>query len=198
MKINLISYLDPMHHFGGGEMIVRRLIQVGKERGHTFQFTTAKRRNYEYDLTSDFDLLVDIFNYPETLKSRGAWVRLNGDLISHVIKKGRFFHMTTAYADVCNLGYLPCSGNQTEFCVHKAPKKISRNLAARDFSRRCFATNPLVQKSFENSIANIYLSPLHRRISERVLNIEEKSKVIIVRPIIDLKKFLQQKPGERH
>jgi hypothetical protein len=84
--------------------------------------------------------------------------------------------MTTAYADVCNLGYLPCSGNQTEFCVHKAPKKISRNLAARDFSRRCFATNPLVQKSFENSIANIYLSPLHRRISERVLNIEEKSK----------------------
>ena len=189
MKINLISYLDPFNHNGGGEMIVRRLIEFGQERGHQFNFTSAKRKAFEYDSNADFDWLVDVFNYPETLLSRGSWIQLDMEFLSSVIKKSRFVHMTTAYADVCNLGYHPCSGNQAAICEHKSPLKISRNFAARDFSTACFAENPLVRKSFENSLANIYLSPLHQKISSQILNICDVEKSVIVQPIINVAEF---------
>ena len=170
-------------------MVVRRLIEVGQERGHQFRFTSAKGRKSEYDKDADFDWLIDIFNYPETLKSRGSWIRLDMDFLSAVIENRRFIHMTNAYADVCNLGYLPCNGNQADICEHKSPLRISRNLAARDFSPACFTLNPLVLKSFVNSVANVYVSPLHQRISSQVLQIDDAMKSIVLRPIIDVKKF---------
>lgn len=189
MKINLVSYLDPFIHHGGGEMVVRRLVEVGQERGHEFKFTSARGRKSEYDETADFDWLIDIFNYPETLKSRGSWIRLDMELLASVIEKRRFIHMTNAYADVCNLGYLPCNGSQKDICEHKSPLRISRNLAARDFSYSCSAINPLVRKSFTNSKANIYVSPLHQKISSKILQIDDSKKSIILRPIINVQKF---------
>jgi len=189
MKINVVSYLNPYKYLGGGEMVSRSLIEFGKQRGHSFTFTSARDRNRQYNADADFDLLIDIFNYPETLKSRGAWIQLDPDFFRQIVLNRPFVHMTNAYADVCNLGYLPCSGNQSDTCVHKSPLNITRNVAARDFSKQCFSLNPLVRQTYLNSLANIYVSPLHQKISAGVLGIDDADKAIVARPIIETDNF---------
>jgi len=189
MNINVISYLNPFKYSGGGEMVNRRILAAGKERGHSFTFTSARNKVRGYNSSADFDLLIDVFNFPETLKSRGSWIHINETFLSHVVTHRPFVHMTNAYADVCNLGYLPCNGNQSDACDHKSVMQIGRNIAARDFSNRCFSLNPLVRQTYTNSLANIYVSPLHHEVSSRVLGVDDSSKAIIVRPIIDTSDF---------
>lgn len=189
MIINLVSYLNPFKYSGGGEMVNRRLIEAGEQRGHVFKFTSARNRVQNYDHKADLDFLIDIFNYPETLKSRGAWIRLKQGFLTSVIESRPFVHMTNAYADVCNLGYLPCSGDRKNICEHKSLLRIGRNLASRDFSRSCFAIDPFIQKTYKNSLANIYVSPLHQSITSRVLGYDDSAKAIIARPIIDVNNF---------
>lgn len=188
MQINLVSYLNPFQHNGGGEMVNRRLIEVGKDRGHNFNYVFAKKKTNDYNDDADFDLLIDVFNYPETLRSRGAWIHLPANLLEHISKSRKFVHMTNAYADICNLGYIPCSGNSKSKCAHKNIKNVVRNIAAKDFSSSCFAQNNLVKNLFLKSSLNVYVSPLHRDITNRVLNIKE-DKSLILKPIIDVDKF---------
>jgi glycosyltransferase involved in cell wall biosynthesis len=189
LKINFVSYLNPYKYSGGGEMVNRRLIEKGIVRGHKFTFTSAKNRIIDYDKSADIDFLVDIFNYPETLKSRGAWIHLDSKLIEGIVSSRPFIHMTNAYADVCNLGYLPCSGRSVNPCAHKSQFKLKRNIAAKEFGRTCFATKTIVKESYQKSILNLYVSPLHREITNRVLNMDDTKKSIVVRPIIDLNAF---------
>ena len=189
MKINFISYLNPFNHNGGGEAVNRQLIEVGQSRGHTFTFTSARNALNNYDDAADLDFLCDVFNFPETLKSAGAWIHLQNNFLQKVVKERPFVHMTNAYADVCNLGYLPCSGQQSNPCDYKSPLKIRRNLAARDFRTDCFASNPLTRGAYLKSLMNIYVSPLHQKITNKVLGIDDSTKSIVLKPIIDTANF---------
>jgi glycosyltransferase involved in cell wall biosynthesis len=189
MKINFVSYLNPFKHSGGGEVVNRQLIEEGISRGHEFKFTSAKNKLSGYEESADFDFLADIFNFPETLKSRGAWIHLDKNLIQKIVNSRPFVHMTNAYADVCNLGYLPCSGNANSICAHKSTLQFKRNLAAKDFQRNCFADNTLVRDTFINSIANIYVSPMHREVTNQVLGLDDLNKSIVVKPIINTDDF---------
>ena len=189
MKINFISYLNPFKYTGGGEVVNRHLIEEGINRGHEFNFTSAKNKISNYNVSADIDFLVDIFNFPDTLKSRGAWIHLDTNLIQNIVKSRPFVHMTNAYADVCNLGYLPCSGNAKSICEHKSLLQIKRNFAARDFQRNCFSKNELVRDAYLNSIANIYVSPKHRDVTNQILGLDDLSKSIVVKPIIDTSDF---------
>jgi glycosyltransferase involved in cell wall biosynthesis len=189
MKINYISYLNPFKYNGGGEVVNRQLVEEGVKRGHNFKFTSAKNRMSDYDEVADFDFLADIFNFPETLKSRGAWIHLDENLIQKIVNSRPFVHMTNAYADVCNLGYLPCSGSAKSICEHKSPLQVRRNLAAKDFRRDCFAENKLVRDSYKNSIANIYVSPKHRDVTNQVLGLDDSNNSIVVKPIINTSDF---------
>ncbi len=193
MKINFISYLNPFKYSGGGEMVNRRLIESGIERGHKITLTSAKNRVCEYDKSADLDFLVDIFNYPETLKSRGAWIHLHNNFIKNILSSRPFVHMTNAYSDVCNLGYLPCSGEAQSKCPHKSPCNLRRNIAAKDFRIECFSMRELVKSSFLNSILNIYMSPMHQRITNKILNINDANKSIIVKPIVNTDEFYDRK-----
>lgn len=188
MQINLVSYLNPFEHNGGGEMVNRRLIEVGKNRGHSFNYTFAKKKSDEYNENADFDLLIDVFNYPETLKSRGAWVHLPIKLLEHISNNRKFIHMTNAYADICNLGYLPCSGNNQSQCPHKNPLHLIRNIAAKDFKSLCFAQENLVRNLYVKSLLNVYVSPLHRDITNKVLLISDE-KSLVLKPIIEVENF---------
>jgi glycosyltransferase involved in cell wall biosynthesis len=189
LKINFISYLNPFRFHGGGEVVNRQVIEAGLSRGHTITLTSARNALNHYDESADLDFLCDVFNFPETLKSRGAWVNLKNSLLQKIIRERPFIHMTNAYADVCNLGYLPCSGDQSSPCQYKSPLKIKRNIAARDFKADCFATNSLVREAYLNSLLNVYVSPLHRRITNRVLQIDDVTRSIVLRPIIDTNDF---------
>jgi glycosyltransferase involved in cell wall biosynthesis len=189
MKINFVSYLNPFKHSGGGEVVNRQLIEEGISRGHEFSFTSAKNKLTEYKESADLDFLADVFNFPETLKSRGAWIHLDKNLIQRIVNSRPFVHMTNAYADVCNLGYLPCSGNAKSTCAHKSPLQIKRNFAAKDFQRNCFADNKLVRDTYTNSVANIYVSPKHRDVTNQVLGLDDLNKSIVVKPIINTDDF---------
>ena len=189
MNINFVSYLNPFKHSGGGEMVNRQLIEAGKLRGHKFNFTSARNRENHYDKDADIDLLADIFNFPGTLKSRGAWISLSSPLIDFITKNRPFMHLNNAYADICNLGYLPCSGNTSEVCPHKSLLQIKRNITSLDFSSNCYSTNAQVKSAFLNSVANIFVSPLHSQIISKALGIPDSLKRIIIRPLIKTEDF---------
>jgi len=189
MKINFVSYLNPFKFNGGGEQVNKELIQSGIERGHEFTFTSARNKSRDYRDNADFDFLVDIFNYPETLKSRASWIRFNNSWLDEIVTNRPFIHMTNAYADICNLGYLPCSGSSSDPCLHKSRPNLKRNIAALDFQQNCFSQRKIVKDSYNNSLFNVYVSPLHKQITNRVLDYDDSGKSIILRPLIDTKVF---------
>ena len=42
MKIDCLSYFDPLKYSGGGEMITRALIEEGRRRGHTVRLRSVR------------------------------------------------------------------------------------------------------------------------------------------------------------
>ncbi len=189
MKINFVSYLNPFKFSGGGETVNKALIKAGRNRGHEFTFTTARNRQLGFDKTSDLDFLVDIFNFPQTMKSRGNWIHLDPRLISDIVKNRPFVHLSHAYVDVCNLGYLPCSGNAKNPCPDKSNFSISRSIISRELGTECFAQNDLVRLSFVNSLANIFVSPLHLQTTEGILKQPLQTNSMILKPVISLEIF---------
>ena len=178
-----------MKYSGGGEMINREIIEKGISRGHHVFFSSVRNRTSEINLDADLYLLADIFNFPHTIKSRGNWLNFSGSFLSDVINNKKFMHLNTAYSDICNLGYLPCSGKSEMKCKHKSKSRIKQNIVTRDFSTNCFSFNHLVKQSYLKSIANIFMSPLHKKVIEKTIGIPESYNSLILNPIIDTKKF---------
>jgi len=44
MKIDCLSYFNPLKYSGGGEMITRALIEEGRRRGHTVRLRSVRPR----------------------------------------------------------------------------------------------------------------------------------------------------------
>ncbi len=192
MKIDCLSYFNPLVYSGGGEMITRALIEEGRRRGHTVRLRTIRPRMDEGAGAADLYWLVDVFNFPQTLKSRGAWLRFAPALLEDIATNRPFIHMSNAYVDVCNLGHLPCSGQAQAPCPHKSPARLVHNLALRDFGRQCFALDPLVRKLFARSALNVYLSPLHQRTIEGILGDARGQAAFVLKPMIDNSAFYNQ------
>ncbi|MBK5913176.1 glycosyltransferase family protein [Rhodocyclus purpureus] len=185
MKIDCLSYFSPLKYGGGGEMVTRALIEEGRRRGHTIRLRSVRPRVDESDGPADLYWLVDVFNFPQTLKSRGAWLCFPPALLEDIAANRLFIHMSNAYTDVCNLGHLPCSGQAQAQCAHKSPLRLVHNLALRDFGVQCFAQNPLVRNLFSRSALNIYVSPLHQRTIEGILGEARGRASFVLKPMID-------------
>lgn len=193
MKIDCLSYFHPLQFGGGGEMITRALIEEGRKRGHTIRLRSVRPKIDEGIGDADLYWLVDVFNFPQTLKSRGAWQHFPTALLEDIANNRPFIHMSNAYVDVCNLGYLPCSGNAQARCLHKSPAHLVRNLALRDFGQECFARAPLVRKLFARSVLNVYLSPLHQQTIECILSEGDMPESFVLKPMINSTAFYDQK-----
>jgi glycosyltransferase involved in cell wall biosynthesis len=189
MKIDCISYFNPLKYSGGGEMITRTLIEEGRRRGHTIRIRSVRPRIDEGVGSADLYWLVDVFNFPQTLKSRGAWLRFPPSFLEDIADHRPFVHMSNAYVDVCNLGHLPCSGKAQKQCAHKSPLNIVHNLALLDFGQQCFGQGSLVRKLFSQSALNVYLSPLHRETIVGILGAVGGSNAFVLKPTIDSKVF---------
>jgi glycosyltransferase involved in cell wall biosynthesis len=192
MNVECLSYMNPLEYGGGGEMITRALINEGEARGHTININSVRPGIRTKSRDTDLFWLVDVFNFPQTLRSRGAWLQFSRSWLEHIADNAKFIHMNNAYVDVCNLGYLPCSGNAKTSCDHKSIANISRNIALRDFSKSCFAMDPLVKKIFMQSALNVYLSPLHQSVIEKILGSKGLAKSLIVKPTVDSNLFYNQ------
>lgn len=193
MNIDCLSYFDPFHYGGGGEMITRALIEEGRRRGHNIRLRSVRPSRQESEGNADLFWLIDVFNFPQTLKSRGAWLHFPEVLLDEIAEKRPFIHMSNAYVDVCNLGHLPCSGHSQANCMHKSPAHLIHNIAVRDFGRQCFAINPLVRKLFARSALNVYLSPLHQQTIEGILGEDKGQASYVIKPTIDSSIFFDRK-----
>jgi glycosyltransferase involved in cell wall biosynthesis len=174
-------------------MITRSLIEVGRRRGHSIRLRSVRPGADDGIGQADLYWLVDVFNFPQTLKSRGAWLRFPHALLKDIAANHPFIHMSNAYVDVCNLGHLPCSGRALAQCAYKSPLRLLRNLASRDFGQQCFALDPLVRELFARSALNIYLSPLHQSTIEGILGDARGQAAFVLKPMIDSTVFYDQK-----
>ncbi|MFM1986758.1 MAG: hypothetical protein RIS18_975 [Actinomycetota bacterium] len=178
-----------MKYSGGGEMVNRQLIDLGISRGHQISTTSIRNRKLEIQEDADLYMLADIFNFPHTIKSRGNWIKFSEKFLNEVMLNKPFMHLNNAYSDICNLGYLPCSGKVEKSCKFKSKSRIKQNLITRDFSNNCFSFKDIVRQSYLKSVANIFVSPLHREVISKSVRIPENHKSLILNPIINTSVF---------
>lgn len=187
MLVDCVSFLDPTIYYGGGEMISRKLLEVGRTRGHDIRITSVRPRRRDLHSKPDITLMIDVFNHAHTFLSLGAWRSFGEKFLDAVLTRSRCVHLTTAYADVCNLPHLPCSGAGPSTCPFK-PLPLHRRGLLRDFGDLCFAARPLVRRLYESAALNVFLSPLHRKVTECVLG-KSLARSFILKPVIDTKLF---------
>ena len=185
MKINYLAYLDPGKHQGGGEVVLGRLLEVGRLRGHEIAVTSTDPGTKDRHRNPDLWFLADLFNCPTRL------TQLSKDLIREACR-GKYVHFDNAYVDCCNLDYLPCSGSAQEPCPHKSPWNLKRNLKSGDFGSRCFGQDRLVQELYRNSRLNLFVSPLHQKTVYQVLGLPQSQPHLVLRPLIDPERFKDQ------
>lgn len=192
MRINVVSFLDPFVYYGGGEMISRQLLEVGSRRGHDIRVSAMRpRRRLLYD-APDLTLLVDVFNFAHSIKSLGAWREFGVAFLDDVTSRAPFVHLTNAYVDICNLPYLPCSGERLDGCPVKPALNVVKRFMIRDWGHDCFAQQPKVRRLYEQAVLNVYLSPLHRRITESLLGSTQLPPSYILKPLIDTSRFFNE------
>ena len=182
MKINYVSFLDPFYHKGGGEMVLSQLLKIGKQRGHELRLNTCSPNNNDSFIDQDLTLIADIFNCP------GEKTKFSHNKIETIINSGPYVHFDNAYVDVCDLDYLPCNGDNQNICPHKGLNSLKFHLRNKTLSKECFANKSIVKKLYNDSLMNVFVSPLHKEVISKILKLD-KSKGFVLRPIIDTNKF---------
>jgi len=167
-------------------MVAADILNVGASRGHSFSISSIRpSKKLRIDPTADFDLIVDLFNYPATFKSFGAWRDFSPEFKSKILERENFVHLTNAYSDVCNLPYLPCSGNSSPICKDKSKAHIGKNFLFKDFGGKCFSMSSEVRDFFVQSKLNVFVSPMHRDVSLKILNVNNLPPSYVMKPTID-------------
>jgi len=182
MKINYVAYLDPFHFNGGGEMIMNDLLSHAKNTGYEVSMTSIRPFQKNYHKDADLTILCDIFNEPTLSK------KFDLSFIENIVVNDKYIHFDNSYVDTCDLAYLPCNGNSQEKCEHKSLFNLKSNIQRKTISTKCYQSNELIHKIYRNSIANIFLSPLHYTKVSQMLNIQGRPHFIL-RPTVDTEKF---------
>ena len=188
MKIDIASFLNPLVYYGGGEMIVRRLIEVGRQRGHDIRITSVRPNTSDCHSSPDLTIVNDIFNHGHSYRSLGAWRSFSQNKLMKIIEQKKFIHLNNAYGDICNLPYLPCSGHSASICPHKVPHSYTRKVLLKDWDNSCFASRNMIRHLHSESLLDVFLSPLHLATTEQILK-TKLPRTYIVPPLIDTATF---------
>jgi glycosyltransferase involved in cell wall biosynthesis len=184
VNVHLLSYVDPYGGGqGGGEAMLRTLLEAGAGRGHRIVRTHMLPRPVFESLRGvDLVLMADVWNVP------GHRRRLHRRMAGHlpgsahwryhrrVRRAGsvRYVHLDNAYVDICDLPYLPCNGTARG---PRCPFKDGGRGA-------CFAHGNAGM--YEHADQLVFVSPLHR---ETVLARLERPDLIgqstVCRPLVD-------------
>lgn len=182
VRINYVAYLDPFVYKGGGEMIMRDILEDAGNQNISFTMTTMRPRQNSYDPDADLTIMCDVFNEPTRLASFSL------NFIKKIVDTGRYIHFDNSYVDTCDMHYLPCNGERRSTCPNKSIFDLKGLLQQRSLSNKCFNENQLVAKIYQNSLLNVFLSPLHKKVVHGMLGlITEPS--FVMRPSIDTEKF---------
>ena len=193
MKVNVISFLNPHVYNGGGEMISRALLKFGSSLGHEIKISSCRPHKRDFFEKPDLSLFIDVYNSGHTFKSFGAWRHFPESFIQSMMSKAPFVHMTNAYTDVCNLPYIPCSGNNDKNCCEiKSELGIAKKFLIKDLTDQCFSQHQAPLSLYKESSLNVFLSPLHKKISEGLLSQQTLPPSHIVKPMIDTNRFFNK------
>ena len=198
LRINLYSFMHPLIHSGGGEMISRALIEAGVGRGHDIRIASVRPRKAEAHAKPDLALLIDIHNYAHTWRSLGAWRGFDQTELRREVRRAPFVHLTNAYVDLCGLPYLPCSGNRScTACPAKSELGWARRkILLKDQGTACTAGLEERLWLYRDAALNVYLSPLHAKVSEDLIGLAEPPPFFVLPPTIDTTRFYNRQ-GER-
>jgi len=187
--------MNPLVHGGGGEMISRALINEGKCRGHDIRVSSVRPSLDVRHDNPDLNIFIDIHNFGHSWQSFGAWRGFDEKVLRRAAGRAPFVHLTNAYVDVCNLPYLPCSGENTGMGCPIKPKLgwAYKQILLRDASTDCAATNESMRWLYAEAALNVYLSPLHQRITESLLSLKTCPPAYILPPMIDVTRFFNQR-----
>ena len=172
MRINYIEFLDPFRYGGGGEMNSRALIEYGRKLGHDIRVgarRTGKLSRFynpfmRLHAEPDLWILCDVFNCPDTN------IEFQPGFIDSIIRSKCYIHIDNAYVDICKKGGLPCNGIRT--------------------SAMCSTcVDPGRFDIYKNSVACVFLSPLHEQIIRGMLPTNYIKKSFLLRPCIDTQIF---------
>src|SRR5204863_1701548 len=158
-------------------------------RGHDIRIASVRPASRKLHERPDVILLFDVFNFAHSLRSLGAWRGFADRFLEQVIARAPFVHLTTAYPDVCNLPYVPCSGVRGDTCPKKPLPDLSRRILLRDFGNACFADRLVPRRPFAESALNCFFSPLHRDVTEALLRLDRTRPSFILGPMIDVERF---------
>lgn len=170
MRIAWISYLDFDVFSGGGERTQRRIVEEGRARGHSIVPSpflgrrpqrAARRTGLYRSLTIDWG--ADVFVLANLRNSPHLRQRIPERVIDRALGTGRAVVLENAWVDVCPLD-LPCQGDP-----ERCPASCDRSYGRRLFSR---------------AMGAVFVSPMHRDLTARVLRIELPPSVI-AHPMVD-------------
>jgi hypothetical protein len=103
LRINYLAHLDPYIYTGGGEQVMRKILDAAKSRGHEVKLGSRDG----IDLFPDPDLwfLCDVYNCPMNKK------RPIEELVNSVVRGAApYVHFDNSYVDLCWHGNIPCNG----------------------------------------------------------------------------------------
>ena len=190
MKINFVSHLTPFHYHGGGEQINNIIISEGRKRGHDIRIVSMKPKKLRYisrlrkHRKPDLWMLFDLFNCPEQRR------HFSRAFIEKIVRSGKYVVGQNAYVDICYLNALPCNGdigNGTD-CVEKKEDYFGVRGNKSGWKEGYCPVNDN-RKLFESALLDIFLSPLHASVFQKIYT-EIKDKTFILRPLIkEIEKF---------
>ena len=191
LRINAFSFMHPQVHGGGGEMISRALLETGRARGHDVRISSVRPIREEQHAEPDLVLFIDIHNTGHTWRALGAWRGFSQSTLRAAAGQAPFVHLSNAYVDVCNLPYLPCSGQRAGgACPAKAGIPwAQRRMLLRDGSTDCSASHASRRWLYEEAALNVYLSPLHQRVTQSLLQLDDSPPSYVLTPMIDTSHF---------
>lgn len=191
LRVNVFSFMHPDVHGGGGEMISRALLEAARERGYDVRISSVRPHRQEQHADPDLVLFIDIHNFGHTWRSFGAWRDFQQSTLRVAAKQAPFVHLSNAYVDVCNLPYLPCSGQRAgdECPAKSAISWARRRVLLRDCSTDCSASNASRRWLYEEAALNVYLSPLHQRVTQSLLQMDDGPPSYVLPPMIDTTRF---------
>lgn len=175
-SVNYVAYIDPLAHGGGGELIMREVLAVARARGTDVRVSSlypTRRLDAAHD--ARFTVAADLHNIPQRW-----WSRWPDGWLEETLGCRPYVHVDNAYVDVCDLGYLPCNGERE---APACPFKQRRWL--RD--TRCFTSR--TAELYRAAALNVFLSPLHRSIVQRLVGERTVGRSFVMRPIIDTGRF---------
>jgi len=170
LRINYVAHLDPYIYSGGGEQVMRKLLDAAKRRGHDIKI--ASRDGADLHENPDLWYLCDVYNCPMNRQ------RPIEPLVDSVVRGTTpYVHHDNAYVDICRRDNIPCNGKETNgFDCHIKPGICSLARSA-----------PL----YKNAAVCSFLSPLHRDVHVGTLgtSVLPLEKTVVYFPSVDVERF---------